>query len=148
MLVLKTPVPGQAAPPAEIGDVGQLQLQRGDFVTAVGYGTHDPQNPTMNARHQVDIFIMDVWCLAQNPYGCFEGYEFVAAGVGREDTCYGDSGGGVFYRTAGGRWQLVALTSRAMFYPGIECGAGGIYVRIAEHMEFIEDVAGELLPPG
>jgi len=62
-------------------------------------------------------------------YGCAPDFELVLPRKSGADTCHGDSGGPVLERE-GQRWRIVAITSRSVVSSILECGDGGVYVRV------------------
>ena len=80
-------------------------------------------------------------------FGCNENLEIVAGGNGH-DSCNGDSGGPAYVKTAAGL-KLAGATSRATANARVNCGDGGIYVRIDRYVDWINKTAkdnGGVLP--
>lgn len=97
----------------------------------VGWGESD--NFWRPGRKQyARIEILSRLCTAQDAAAknCAAGQEIVAARP-PADTCYADSGGGLYGRGKDGRLYLLGITSRAMQpTPGGMCGTGGIYTSL------------------
>jgi len=108
----------------------------------VGFGLIDHEGRGDNTRlHAASIGVDDPRC-TEAP-GCNADVapdgEFSAGGHGT-DSCFGDSGGPAFVRTASGL-ALLGVVSRGMDLPGRPCGNGGIYVRADKVVAWIERTA-------
>ena len=67
----------------------------------------------------------------QADVGCQRGLEMILQDPdGQTDSCYGDSGAGVYRELPDGRLAVVAVTSRGL--PNGRCGTGGIYALVAD----------------
>jgi hypothetical protein len=111
------------------------------FVTLAGYGY--TQLGGFGVQCTVDVAIASLTCDCSNcpaTYGCHSGFELVAGGNGL-DSCNGDSGGPAYLRTDSGETVLIGATSRATGNSTVNCGDGGIYVRVDKYADWIREVA-------
>jgi hypothetical protein len=105
-------------------------------IRAVGFGQSDENGVlALRGKYAADIVIASRDCANieqmfpfMTQYRCQSMHEMVAAG--ETDTCKGDSGGPA-YVLKGDQFFLAAITSRSVD-PGGACGAGGIYVKVAQ----------------
>lgn len=118
-------------------------LVRGADVQVVGFGLTTAagtgDNTLLNeATLQVDdpTCTDDPACQA----AVAPGGEFTAGGDGT-DSCFGDSGGPLYLKTAHGA-ALIGVVSRGLALPGDPCGNGGVYVRADKVMPWVEKVTG------
>jgi secreted trypsin-like serine protease len=72
------------------------------------------------------------------------GGEFVAGGTGTADSCFGDSGGPVYFDTANGA-VVVGAVSRGVDNASTPCGGGGIYVRTDKIVQWLETTTGKTI---
>ncbi|MCC6318068.1 MAG: trypsin-like serine protease [Gemmatimonadaceae bacterium] len=117
---------------------------------AVGFGNVDASGSIgYGIKRMVDIPIASTACRGRvkgrgtdaKIYGCNRGLELVAGKpMMAKDSCSGDSGG-PFYIPSGKTWLLAGATSRATTSAIATCGDGGIYIRLDQYREWIEDVA-------
>jgi secreted trypsin-like serine protease len=104
-------------------------LQVGQQVELVGFGmANDGLGP--GPKRQVTAQITDL------------SSQVLQIGGGGLDTCFGDSGGPVLVPLADGSWRVGGLTSR-----GDNCGDGGEYVSLPQHVDWIESQSGLDLTP-
>lgn len=113
-----------------------------ESVLAVGYGSTHADGGGENRLRMVALLANT----RANPcngatdadvFGCVRDIEFVSGGAGK-DTCRGDSGGPAYLRASG---KLVGITVRPVKEtPRGHCGLGGVFVRTAEHENWICDV--------
>ncbi len=121
---------------------------------AVGFGNVDATGQFgYGMKRQVDLPIASPSCTGKvggqsdkSAYGCDRDLEMVAGKplLGR-DSCSGDSGG-PFYLARGNSWLLAGATSRSTKSAMSTCGDGGIYARVDQYREWIEDTANVKLP--
>jgi endonuclease G len=122
------------------------EISSAERVELVGYGNSNPNgtmgfgikrqvNVPMNVVREGDEDLTDAeWSLGFNSYT-----EFVAGRKGTgKDSCNGDSGGPAYIMVDGKR-KLAGATSRATDEAMNNCGDGGVYVRIDELSEWIDD---------
>lgn len=126
VLKLATPVPVEPYPMVPAG-----WQDPGVPVTVVGWGlTLETGSPSPKLR-QVDVMLYkDSAC--QQAYPDFYMSTMLCAGytAGGKDTCYGDSGGGMFVKI-GGVWHWAAITSLGNgcarpSYPGVYTAIGAV----------------------
>jgi secreted trypsin-like serine protease len=130
-------------------------LQNGDTVTIVGWGTTNVQGTAGGYElREGKTEVQTADCSANRVDGIVTGCDpesrpagEIGAGGNGVDACFGDSGGPL-YRNIGGQDYLVGVTSRAyMGVPANEpCGHGGIWTRPDSVMTWIENTIGEALP--
>lgn len=132
--------PVRIATTAEIAAMTDVQL--------VGFGYNDPMKPLgFGQKRKVVVPVgavrrkasEDLKALEQT-FGFSSNHEFVAGRklLGR-DSCNGDSGGPAYITTSGLR--VVGVTSRATKEAAVNCGDGGIYVRLDTYLDFIKKTA-------
>jgi len=101
-------------------------------VVAVGFGS-TTSLPQGVQKHEARMSLVTTDCNTVPEASCRDtlgkGAEVIAGGGG-VDTCGGDSGGPLYLETPDGH-VLLGVTSRAL-YPAVQCGGGGIYVRLDE----------------
>jgi len=100
-------------------------------VAIVGFGVRDQVDFADFGRKHVVRVTIDGWgCDAGRsvPLGCASDTELLIQGGHGNDTCFGDSGGGVFEATRRA-WRLIGITSRGTTPKRTLCGEGGVYVR-------------------
>lgn len=100
-------------------------------VAIVGFGVRDQIDFADFGRKHVVRVTIDGWgCYAGRsiPLGCDPDTELLIQGGQANDTCFGDSGGGVFEATRHA-WRLIGITSRGTLPKRTLCGEGGVYVR-------------------
>ena len=106
-------------------------------VRIVGFGL--TEQGTSGGKLMVDVPVTSHKCQGTsergsdaNVFGCYPDSEIVASSpLTNQDSCNGDSGGGVFVQTAMGDYVLAAVVSRGIKAPSTRpCGDGGIYARI------------------
>lgn len=117
---------------------------------AVGFGHIDPSGSFgYGTKRQVDVPIASPSCSGKvngkpdvGAYGCDRNLEFVAGKpLLDRDSCSGDSGGPFYIKGSGSSWLLAGATSRSTKGAVRTCGDGGIYVRVDQYREWIEDTA-------
>ena len=121
-------------------------------VHLVGFGYNDPTRPLgFGTKRQVRAPLSPIVKLAENQglsafesqLGFHAAYEFVAGRKGLGvDTCNGDSGGPAYLQMASG-FIVAGVTSRATRGATLPCGDGGIYVRLAMFLPWINSVIGK-----
>ena len=121
------------------------KFRDGDQVTVVGFGATEDDDWNVR-KNEVTTIVRDHDCSDTNRFLCNQQVspngEFVAGKDGK-DSCYGDSGGPVYYRT-GGVDYLVGVTSRGATDHD-DCGHGGVYVRPDAIFGWIEAQSGTTL---
>lgn len=132
--------PVRIATTAEIAAMESVQL--------VGFGYNDPMKPVgFGQKRKVVVPVGAVRRAAdedmkvlEQTFGFSSPYEFVAGrkALGR-DSCNGDSGGPAFILTGGLR--VAGVTSRATKEAKVNCGDGGIYVRLDAYRDWIAETA-------
>jgi hypothetical protein len=138
VLVLDAPLPGIAPAPILPAESVATELAPGNALLIAGYGVHDMANQYEAAG---------VLYEGETPYVRNNAVEFVAGGSGSPDSCYGDSGGPA-YRIVDGIRYLVGATSRASMATNTECGGGGVYALLPNHVGWIEENAdGHFVAP-
>jgi hypothetical protein len=115
--------------------------ERPDELCVVGFGCTDPECRKEPGRRTFFAARPDAtgWdCSGTMPgrVGCMRGREMVMRRSAAGDTCTGDSGGAAL-RRHGDRWQVVAITSRAVADSILPCGDGGVYVRLSPERAWI-----------
>jgi hypothetical protein len=83
-------------------------------------------------KNSAELDLIARLCSAEDElrYGCKANIEAVAARP-PHDTCFADSGGGLYGVEAGGAFYLIGITARASKEtPNNMCGAGGIYTSL------------------
>jgi secreted trypsin-like serine protease len=117
---------------------------------AVGFGNVDATGMFgYGTKRQVDLPIASPGCRGRfsgetdvSAYGCDRDLEMVAGKpLLARDSCSGDSGGPFYIGNASGGWTLAGATSRSTKSSVSACGDGGIYVRVDQYREWIEDTA-------
>ncbi|MCP4099290.1 MAG: trypsin-like serine protease [Planctomycetaceae bacterium] len=121
-------------------------LTKVSFAEMASFGSTE-KSTTGGKKMSVSVAISSKRCIEsdgeayENPtseFGCLRGKELVAIDVNKKkDSCFADSGGGVYARLNDGRIALLAVVSRGL--KG-ECGFGGIYslVTTTEIREWLE----------
>lgn len=144
VIVLTAPVAGVT--PRKIGTA--CTFQQGFAVNTqvhlVGFGSTDIQGGGNNSRlNEVMVPVTDPDCTKGN--GCVTavspGGEFVAGGANK-DSCFGDSGGPVYFDTPRGP-IVVGAVSRGTNDATTPCGGGGIYVRTDKIVSWLETTTGK-----
>lgn len=110
-------------------------------IEVVGFGTTDPNGQRgYGIKRHIEVPQTGWGCDPDrsNSLGCVPELEMVVGRHGGNDTCAGDSGAPVF-DVAGGRWRLLAVTSRGLPHLGRLCGDGGVYVRVDKLDAWIRD---------
>lgn len=136
------------APVDPVDVASGAELSSASDVTLVGFGFSDPMKPIgFGTKRKVTVPMgvarrddaEDLSALEQR-FGFSSHHEFVAGRklLGR-DSCNGDSGGPAFV-DAGGTIKVAGVTSRATREAMVNCGDGGIYVRLDQYLEWIAGV--------
>ncbi len=120
------------------------EMERGGALRLVGFGVDERQK--YGVKRKVDVPVV---CVAKSDedearYGCHKGKEVVAvAALGNGDTCHGDSGGPGYLVFQGG-YKVATATSRSIRENGryVDCGEGGIYVRLDQYLDWLKAVPG------
>lgn len=136
LLILEKDVEGVA--PRPIADTKDIDAAY--YVRLVGFGY--TELGIFGVQNKVDVAIASAACdCAECPgkYGCHKGKEMVAGGGGK-DTCNGDSGGPA-YIVKDGQLYLAGATSRATANSVMNCGDGGVYVRVDQYRDWITKTA-------
>lgn len=148
VLVLERDVEGVTPRPIASSEMIDAAI----LMRAVGYGNTDLGGSFgFGKRLLVDLPIVSSSCHNDGThrlYGCHPDREIVAGRKGlRRDTCRGDSGGPLLVEH-NDTWWLAGATSRATDVSTVVCGDGGIYVRIDQYLDWINDVTGLTLLAG
>jgi hypothetical protein len=127
--------------------VAQGKEVKGRRVLLVGFGTVNFQGTIgYGKKRMVEVPIRSIRCtgrVAPLNFGCRSGMELVAGHRGlMKDSCHGDSGGPAYVKAASGEYYLLGATSRGMQGSTVECGDGGIYVRVDKCLDWIRQVTG------
>lgn len=113
------------------------QVTQAKSVRLVGFGR--TENNNSGTKLMVDVPITSHDCQGTSSggtdaavYGCTPDFELVASSpLTNQDSCNGDSGGGVFVSDDNDNFLLAAVISRGIQTPNVRpCGDGGIYPRI------------------
>jgi hypothetical protein len=110
-----------------------------ELAQIVGFGTLDPYlNRGAGIRRRVSVPVRDWGCdgKAAVAAGCEPAFEMFIPRDHGNDSCRGDSGGGVFEDTPDGH-RLIAVISRSRTNSLLPCGDGGIYIRIDKLNDWI-----------
>lgn len=117
---------------------------------AVGFGNVDATGSFgYGMKRQVDVPVASPGCTGKVSgqsdhiaYGCDRLLEMVAGKplLGR-DSCSGDSGGPFYVSDGKKGWLLAGATSRSTDSSVSTCGDGGIYARVDQYREWIEEIA-------
>jgi hypothetical protein len=146
LLVLERP--STVTPRALAIECAAPYVENGAPVAIVGYGAIDANGSQYDDRlMEAETVITDLGCL-ESGRGCVDSIrpdgELGAGGMGI-DSCSGDSGGPLYLLTDRGPF-LVGLTSRGYSNSSSLCSEGGIYVRPAAVLDWIESESGRTLP--
>lgn len=125
------------------------ELNRADWVVAVGYGTISTSSLVKTGvRRFVHVpklkgKLVDKW---GKPIRYDQGTEFVAGTsllqpTYSKDACAGDSGGPVFLKRGKKDWCLAGITSRNAGRDHRPCGGGSIYVRLDAYRSWLDEVS-------
>jgi hypothetical protein len=117
-------------------------IERSQYFVMVGFGRTDQAGSSGEGVRRISPPLIKA--AADNPkYGADPGLELVVGEMGLGiDTCRGDSGGPA-YASESGNDYLAGLTSRPTDCSRVECGDGGIYVRVDRHLPWIRDQLGK-----
>ncbi|MBV8759649.1 MAG: trypsin-like serine protease [Deltaproteobacteria bacterium] len=138
VITLAHPVPG--VQPRQVGTSCTFaELQAAMSVHLVGFGLTSEAGTGDNTHlNEAMAPVVDPDCT--HGHGCnghvAPGGEFVAGGAGT-DSCFGDSGGPVYFDTDRGP-ILIGAVSRGVDGAAQPCGGGGIYVRTDKVVSWIE----------
>jgi len=145
VLVLEQPIPNVT--PRRVGTGCTFQeLHSAMSVHLVGFGlTSESGTGDNTLLNEAMAPVVDPDCSRGN--GCHAqvapGGEFVAGGDGT-DSCFGDSGGPVYFDTPRGT-VVIGAVSRGVDGAAMPCGGGGIYVRTDKIVKWIEDTTGRTI---
>jgi len=103
----------------------------GQVVTVVGFGVSDDELGD-GPKRAVNTDVRD-----------FDLTDVIVGGDCR-DSCFGDSGGPVFIELEDGTWRVFGITSEGLQF---QCGGGGVYTQIHEHLDWLESESGIDLTP-
>jgi hypothetical protein len=121
---------------------GKLTPQNFTSVQVVGFGhTNQAGTTGWGTKRYTDVPIRSFDC-SDDRIGGFPEVEFSAGkNRGERDTCKGDSGGPALWQEDG-RWLLAGTTSRLTkdHRPNVQCGDGGIYVKMEFYNDWIDQV--------
>lgn len=98
----------------------------------VGFGLKDQLRLAgFGQKRQLDVPVDGWGCDRRRgrELGCNAAFEMLLRGGRNNDTCFGDSGGGVFELGEHG-WRLLGIVSRGTRPKRVLCGEGGIYTRV------------------
>ena len=127
-----------------------LEVQ-GEVATLVGFGTINFAGTRgYGEKRKVDVPIVSLDCGSAgiaHESGCTPGKELVAGHRGLNlDSCRGDSGGPLYIQSSNGPYYLLGATSRGVRNAARMCGDGGIYVRVDQYLDWIEEQTGVAIP--
>jgi len=142
VLVLKNNSTVTPRPVARGAAVGNPQE-----ATLVGFGNIDTDGRIgYGLKRMVKVPITSISCATDEEvteFGCRLGKEIVAGHRGLlKDSCHGDSGGPLYIRNSLGGYDLLGATSRGLGGTGNACGDGGIYVRVDQFLDWIQQETG------
>ena len=101
-------------------------------IRLIGFGANDLAGTQgFGVKRRVDVPVLGWGCDVRRSArsGCLPGIEMIITRSQTRDTCTGDSGGPIL-ELHRGAWRAIALTSRPVAGARLNCGAGGVYVRI------------------
>lgn len=142
VIVLAHPVSGVT--PRQVGTACTFaELAPAMAVHLVGFGlTSEAGTGDNTLLNEAMAPVVDPDC--SHGHGCngsiAPGGEFVAGGAGT-DSCFGDSGGPVYFDTDRGP-VVIGAVSRGVDGAAEPCGGGGIYVRTDKVVHWIESTTG------
>ena len=133
--------------PRRVASNADVPTGAGASVRLTGFGNIDLGGRVgYGIKREVDVPLTSADCGTPEDvqrYGCVQGKEVVAGHRGlNRDSCTGDSGGPLYVRTEEGAWALLGATSRGIATSPNTCGDGGIYVRVDQFVDWIEQVTG------
>lgn len=111
----------------------------------IGFGANDLAGTRgFGIKRRVDVPVQGWGCDGRRAArsGCLPGIELVIPRSQTRDTCTGDSGGPIL-ELHGQVWRAVALTSRPVAGAPLNCGAGGVYVRLDHIAGWIDEVVDD-----
>jgi secreted trypsin-like serine protease len=131
--------------PAHIAQGPEIAAAAPTEATLVGFGTVDFAGSFgYGVKRRVEVPIASLLCQGPDDaadFGCVPGKEMVAGHRGLDrDSCKGDSGGPLYIKSADGEFYLLGATSRGI--GSRTCGDGGIYVRVDQFIDWIEEQTG------
>jgi secreted trypsin-like serine protease len=131
--------------PAHIAQGPEIAAAAPTEATLVGFGTVDFAGSFgYGVKRRVEVPIASLLCQGaddERDFGCVPGKEMVAGHRGLDrDSCKGDSGGPLYIKSADGEYYLLGATSRGI--GSRTCGDGGIYVRVDQFIDWIEQETG------
>ncbi|HGS4526884.1 TPA: trypsin-like serine protease [Vibrio cholerae] len=117
------------------------QINNGDLLTVIGFGTRKEENGVKSDAptklHQVDVpFVPIEECRTKGGSYARQGDGVFCAGTAGKDSCSGDSGGPIFFRTNHG------LTQMGVVSWGDGCGQPnkpGVYTKLSTFNNWIND---------
>jgi V8-like Glu-specific endopeptidase len=132
LLLLEEPV--RAVPVVPLLSLEQARtLLPGSQLTIAGYGKRESEE------------LFGQLYLATTPYQRRNDHEFIAGGIDKPDTCFGDSGGPVYVTISETRF-VMGVTSRALDSASKPCGEGTIYTLVPAYLDWISENCG-VVPP-
>ena len=145
VIVLEQPIPNVT--PRKVGTGATFQeLRSAMSVHLVGFGlTAENGTGDNTLLNEAMAPVVDPDC--SEGKGCHAevapGGEFIAGGNGT-DSCFGDSGGPVYFDTPRGT-VVIGAVSRGVDGASTPCGGGGIYVRTDKIISWIEQTTGRTI---
>ncbi len=117
------------------------RINNGDLLTVIGFGTRKEENGVKSDAptklHQVDVpFVQIEECRTKGGSYARQGDGVFCAGTAGKDSCSGDSGGPIFFRTNHG------LTQMGVVSWGDGCGQPnkpGVYTKLSAFNNWIND---------
>ncbi|EJL6538831.1 TPA: trypsin-like serine protease [Vibrio cholerae] len=117
------------------------RINNGDLLTVIGFGTRKEENSVKSDAptklHQVDVpFVQIEECRTKGGNYARQGDGVFCAGTAGKDSCSGDSGGPIFFRTNHG------LTQMGVVSWGDGCGQPnkpGVYTKLSAFNNWIND---------
>ncbi len=142
VLVLKAPIAGAVPTGIPLPNVLDTKLSAGDDLHISGFGvysyTGNPWNPGPGGLLYKAV-VQYEYHLYESSYPSWG--ELLAGSTTGADTCFGDSGGPIYFEDGNELW-LVGATSRAAADVTLLCGEKTIYLLVSAYIGWIESTTG------